>query len=208
MLNAEYWWKNLREPVLFADAVTAAVRSGCRRVVELGPQPALLRMAADCAVGVGETVEVLPTLQRGVSSKRALMETLAHAWSQGLEPNWSAVYPGCCPHQSLPVHPWQRQTHWLEAPAVLVIYRGDPVVVEASFRIVEVLKGRPPKDGKVKSRVPLGGNCSIELLAAIDYLFFLNNDSNFVLLPDGSRPIYRWFSEHNVLLERLRALRK
>jgi malonyl CoA-acyl carrier protein transacylase len=126
MLNAEYWWKNLREPVLFADAVTAAVRSGCRRVVELGPQPALLRMAADCGVGVGETVEVLPTLQRGVSSKRALMETLAHAWCQGLEPNWSAVYPGCCPHQSLPVHPWQRQTHWLESPAVRA-YRTNPL---------------------------------------------------------------------------------
>jgi hypothetical protein len=82
------------------------------------------------------------------------------------------------------------------------------VIVEASFRIVEVLKGQTPKDGKVKSRVPLGGNCSIELLAAIDYLFFLNNDLNFVLMPDGSRPIYLWFSEHNVLLQRLRALPK
>ena len=80
------------------------------------------------------------------------------------------------------------------------------VIVEASFRIVEVLKGQPPKDWKVKSRVPLGGNRSIELSAAIDYLFFLNNDLNFVLPADGSRPIYLWFSEHNVLLQRLRGL--
>jgi hypothetical protein len=82
------------------------------------------------------------------------------------------------------------------------------VIVEASFRIVEVLKGQPPKDGKVKSFVPLGGNCSVTLVAATDYLFFLNNDLNFVAIFDGSRPIYLWHSEHKVLLERLRALSK
>jgi acyl transferase domain-containing protein/acyl carrier protein len=117
-LDARYWWKNLREPVLFADAVSAAVRTGHRFVVELGPQPTLLRMAADCAAEFGDTIDVLPTLQRGLSSRRALMETLGKAWSYGLEPNWSAIYPGPSPHEPLPHHPWQRQKYWLEAPAV------------------------------------------------------------------------------------------
>ena len=126
-LDAKYWWKNLREPVLFADAVSAAVRTGYRLVVELGPQPTLLRMAADCAAELGDTIDVLPTLQRGLSSRRALMETLGKAWCHGLEPNWSAVYPGPSPHEPLPHHPWQRKSHWLEAPAVRS-YRIQPLV--------------------------------------------------------------------------------
>ena len=125
-LDADYWWKNLREPVLFADAVSVAVRSGHRFVVELGPQPTLLRMAADCAAELGDTIDVLATLQRGLSSRRALMETLGKAWCHGLEPNWSAVYPGPSPHEPLPHHPWQRQRHWLEAPAVRA-YRTQPL---------------------------------------------------------------------------------
>jgi acyl transferase domain-containing protein/NAD(P)-dependent dehydrogenase (short-subunit alcohol dehydrogenase family)/acyl carrier protein len=125
-LDAEYWWRNLREPVLFSDAVSAAVRAGHRLVVELGPQPSLLRMAADCAAEFGESIAMLPTLQRGLSSRRALMEMLGKAWCHGLEPNWSAVYPGPSPHDPLPTHPWQRQRHWLEAPAVRA-YRTHPL---------------------------------------------------------------------------------
>ena len=53
-LDAEYWWKNLRAPVQFSDAVTEAVRAGHRFFVELGPQPTLLRMAAECAAELGE----------------------------------------------------------------------------------------------------------------------------------------------------------
>jgi acyl transferase domain-containing protein len=126
LVDANYWWKNLREPVLFADAVSAAVRSGYRFVVELGPQPTLLRMAAECVAEFGETIDVLPTLQRGLSSRRALMETLGKAWCHGLEPNWSALYPGPSPHEPLPDHPWQRQRYWLEAPAVRA-YRTQPL---------------------------------------------------------------------------------
>ena len=126
LLDAQYWWKNLREPVLFADAVSLALRSGHRFVVELGPQPSLLRMVAECAAELGETINMLPTLQRGVSSRRALLETLGQAWCHGVEPNWSAVYPGPSPHKPLPDHPFQRQTYWLEAPAVRA-YRTQPL---------------------------------------------------------------------------------
>jgi len=125
-LNADYWWRNLREPVLFGDAVTAALRSGHRLVIELGPQPALLRMAAECAASLDDTIAVLPTLQRGLSSRRALMETLGQAWCQGVELNWSAIYPGPSHHADLPHHPFQRQRYWLEDAAVHA-YRTQPL---------------------------------------------------------------------------------
>jgi hypothetical protein len=44
-------------------------------------------------------------------------------------------------------------------------------IVEATFRLVENLKGQPPPDGKVKSLVWSNGNCSVLLAAGLDYLF-------------------------------------
>jgi hypothetical protein len=87
------------------------------------------------------------------------------------------------------------------------------VIVEASFRVIEVLKGPLPTDGKVKSFMPRNGNCSVLLLPATDYLFFLNNDLNFVEISDGSRPIFLEgaeivVSETKILLQRLRAISK
>ena len=83
-------------------------------------------------------------------------------------------------------------------------------IVEATFRLVETLKGQPPPDGKVKSLVWSNGNCSVLLVAALDYLFFLHGDS-YALIGGGSRPIViegveSMTAETKSLLQRLRAL--
>lgn len=77
-------------------------------------------------------------------------------------------------------------------------------VVEATFRIVEILKGQPPGDGKVRSLRSEEANCTIPLLAAQDYLFFLSTDG-FVWGPSGSG-IVNPDGKDRDLLERLRKL--
>lgn len=83
-------------------------------------------------------------------------------------------------------------------------------IVEASFRLVETLKGQPPGDGKIKSLRWSNGNCSVLLVAGFDYLFFLHGDS-YVLVGLGSRPIIlegadSVTAETRNLLQSLRAL--
>ena len=83
-------------------------------------------------------------------------------------------------------------------------------LVEATFRVVETLKGKPPGDGKVKSLRWSNGNCSVLLVAGLDYLFLLYED-NYVLLGGGSRPVLlegaeSVTAETKSLLQRLRAL--
>ena len=58
-------------------------------------------------------------------------------------------------------------------------------VVEAKFEVKEVFKGEPPRSGIVRD-IPYGiGNCSLGLLAGVEYVFFPGeNDS--VLLLSGS----------------------
>ena len=40
-LGARYWWRNVREPVQFAQGAAALVACGARVFVEIGPQPVL-----------------------------------------------------------------------------------------------------------------------------------------------------------------------
>ena len=81
-------------------------------------------------------------------------------------------------------------------------------VVEATFQTIEVFKGQPPPDQRVRSPVFAPGNCSVPLLAGSDYLFFLYSaDANFVLmLPGGSTLI--WDVNGSATKEELGQLRK
>lgn len=81
-------------------------------------------------------------------------------------------------------------------------------IVEGDFRIIETLKGTPPSDGKVRDVVFGPGNCSLGLMAGLDYLFFVNDSQEFVSWPTGSRPFINIEgTEPKKLLENLRALK-
>jgi hypothetical protein len=82
-------------------------------------------------------------------------------------------------------------------------------IVEATIRPVETLKGRPPADGKVRT-LRWGNSCSLPLIAAEDYLFFLHGNS-YVLVPGGSRlislePVDIGTTKTQRVLQKLRAL--
>lgn len=85
--------------------------------------------------------------------------------------------------------------------------------VEATFRVVEVFKGQPPADGKI--RAPVGNYCTGPLLwAGSDHVFFLY-EGNFVRSLEESRPAFiRPHQERDDgrfgprLLEKLRKLSK
>jgi hypothetical protein len=84
--------------------------------------------------------------------------------------------------------------------------------IEATFQVVEVFKGQPPADAKI--RAPVGNYCSGPLLlAGSDHVFFLF-EGNFVRSFDEVRPAFilpTWGNEEHVgprLLEKLRQLSK
>jgi len=61
-------------------------------------------------------------------------------------------------------------------------------VVDGDFRVIEVLKGTPPANGKVTTFIPSPGNCAVMLMSGGDYIFFTQERYDLVLWPDGSRP--------------------
>ena len=61
----------------------------------------------------------------------------------------------------------------------------DDRLVYGTVKVVEMFKGQPPADGKIKSGVFSNGNCTIPIMAGNDYLIFLYDDS-LVDFPGGS----------------------
>ncbi|ADP81114.1 type I polyketide synthase [Pseudofrankia inefficax] len=118
-LSADYWYRNLRQPVRFADAVRALLTDGHTAFVEVSPHPVL-------TVGVSQTIEDEPdapatvvtgTLRRGEDGWRRLHTALAQLHVAGHSPDWPAVFGPDARRVALPTYPFQRRRFWLDAPA-------------------------------------------------------------------------------------------
>ncbi|WP_227651876.1 acyltransferase domain-containing protein, partial [Klebsiella pneumoniae] len=51
--GATYWWRNIREPVRFSEAVQEATRQGARVFIEVGPRAVLLSHIGDSVEPLG-----------------------------------------------------------------------------------------------------------------------------------------------------------
>ncbi|WP_438004842.1 SDR family NAD(P)-dependent oxidoreductase [Sorangium sp. So ce321] len=115
-LDASYWARNLREPVLLARALDSAVTAGHHIFLEVGPHPVLSANVQRCLSARRVDGVVAPTLRRGRDERRCLLESLGALYTRGCQVDWARMYPTggrCVP---LPGYPWQRKRYWLEAP--------------------------------------------------------------------------------------------
>uniref|UniRef100_UPI00356692A6 type I polyketide synthase n=1 Tax=Amycolatopsis kentuckyensis TaxID=218823 RepID=UPI00356692A6 len=119
-LDAGYWYRNLRQPVLFHETADVLAGRGHRFFVEVSPHPVLggaLQDTLDAAV-VG-------TLRRNEGGLRRFLLSAAQLWAHGHDVDWSPLHP----HRrtvSLPTYPFQRQHFWLEPATKPTDDNGDP----------------------------------------------------------------------------------
>nr|WP_281252616.1 thioester reductase domain-containing protein [Lentzea kentuckyensis] len=109
-LNAEYWYRNVRQTVLFESAVRTLVEHGHRKFIEISPHPVL-------TVAVEETVEgaaVSGTLHRDDGGVDRFVRALGEAFVRGVEVDWAGMFPGAR-KVKLPTYPFQRRRYWLDA---------------------------------------------------------------------------------------------
>ena len=93
-LGPSYWLRNLREPVLFAQAVEAALRDGCDRFVELGPHPVLAAGVEQTLARAGREGVVTGCGRRGEDERRVMREAAARLFASGQSVNWDALAGG------------------------------------------------------------------------------------------------------------------
>ncbi|MGW3567525.1 SDR family NAD(P)-dependent oxidoreductase, partial [Streptomyces sp. NPDC000941] len=119
-LDARYWYRNLRRPVRFAEAVRALGAAEYRTYVEVGPHPTLSLAIEDTAEADGAAATVVGSLRRGEDDAHRILTSLARAHIYGLPVAWDRHYRAVAPeasHVDLPTYAFQRRRYWLDAPA-------------------------------------------------------------------------------------------
>ncbi|WP_207390455.1 type I polyketide synthase [Rhodococcus sp. ABRD24] len=140
-LDARYWYRNLRETVHFAAAVTRLAESGYDAFVEVSPHPVVVQTVEETvenASGADDPV-IVGSLQRGHGDLATFLISLATAHTSGVDVRWEVAVDGARVH-SLPTYPFQRKRYWLQNSSVPT-RSGDSI-----YRVSWVPVSRPESD--------------------------------------------------------------
>ncbi|MGH3633734.1 MAG: SDR family NAD(P)-dependent oxidoreductase, partial [Mycobacterium sp.] len=114
-LDADYWYRNIRQTVEFDQAVRSACGQGYRTFIESSPHPALIAgiegTVTDCADGEAQPV-VIPTLGREDGGLTRFLSSAAQAFVSGVAVDWRAMMPGAG-FVELPTYAFERKRFWL-----------------------------------------------------------------------------------------------
>jgi phthiocerol/phenolphthiocerol synthesis type-I polyketide synthase C len=111
-LGADYWWRNIREPVRFEQAVNALIADGNNVYTEIGPHPVLRSYVNDGLNSADRKGSVLLTSSRGNDDPARIYDTASQIIASGAQVNWQSLFPWEGRHVTLPSYPWQREHFW------------------------------------------------------------------------------------------------
>lgn len=135
LLDAEYWWKNLRNEVLFQQAVKAAVADGTELFIEIGPRPILLSPVTSSIEESGVEARAIHSLAetddkagRDNIVKDPVQTIIARAIANGHIPPLPANRERRVDRRlPLPLYPWQHKSfHPEHTSEALDFYAGPP----------------------------------------------------------------------------------
>ena len=112
MDTPEYWVRQVREPVRFADAVEQLRSQGVTRFVEVGPGAALCALIAQAAADDDSEIVTAAPLH-GDLQEESLATALASLYVSGLSVQWKQWFAGTGARRvDLPTYPFQHQRYW------------------------------------------------------------------------------------------------
>ncbi|RPF40442.1 acyl transferase domain-containing protein [Streptomyces sp. Ag109_G2-6] len=125
VMDAAYWYRNLRETVRFEEAARALLHDGYSAFVESSPHPVLVQslheMFADVSSrdGAQEPVEgtAVGTLRRDQGGMARFLASAAELYVRGGDVDWAALTAAGSSDTwiDLPTYPFQRRRYWLDS---------------------------------------------------------------------------------------------
>jgi acyl transferase domain-containing protein len=113
--DADYWRRQARGAVRFADGLRTLHARGCTTFIEIGPHPVLSAL--------GRSVDAdrvhLPSLRRGSDDQRMMAEALARLYTLGAPVDWRGYSGRGVESRSrmpvdAPLYPFRRDRYWPE----------------------------------------------------------------------------------------------
>ena len=113
--DAAYWWRNIRQPVLFSDTIARMLELGHKTFLEVGPHPVLGGSLLECLNNAGADARVFSSLRRAQPGREAMLSSLGALCVAGYRANWEHIYPHAR-RARLPFYPWKLESSWTELP--------------------------------------------------------------------------------------------
>ncbi len=113
-LDADHWWRNIRNPVRFAEATASLIADGYRIFVEIGPNPILRSYLTGGLEDAQIDGRVLATLSRNDASVDPFPGIAARCYVAGYDWPSTARFEGPANPRGLPLYPWDRHRFWFD----------------------------------------------------------------------------------------------
>ncbi|XMN10908.1 type I polyketide synthase [Streptomyces griseobrunneus] len=147
-LDADYWCRNLREPVRFDRALERLRADGFGVFVEVSPHPVLQIALAQGTEADGAAV-VVGSLRRAHGGIEQVLRALAELHVQGVPIPWKRVFPASDTRRAdLPTYAFERRSYWLDEHDDAI-----PVVSSASWREDVMALPEPERPGSIVALV-------------------------------------------------------
>ena len=122
LLDASYWYKNIRQPVLFHDVIKKLSDKNIDCFLEVGPHPVLSGSVKSTLAEKNADVETLIaySLNRKQVEQDALLDNLGRIYCAGFDLNWQDLNAPCASKifTPFPQYPWEHKHFWCEPPAL------------------------------------------------------------------------------------------
>ena len=206
-MTADYWWRNVRQPVRFSAAIAGLVSQGHSCFIELGAHPALTVAISETLAQTAARGTVLYSLRRNEPELNTIFENLAALHLAGSPISWKRIFPVAGKEVPLPLFPWQRERHWNEpftSRAVRLDTPAHPFLTvkfdapTPAWNAWLDLNAKPwLKDHRIENHIVFPGACYVEAALAIGAVVFPSRqleieDAEFLRalhLPEGKDPI-------------------
>ncbi|OLF07339.1 hypothetical protein BLA60_27595 [Actinophytocola xinjiangensis] len=117
LMDAGYWFRNVREPVEFEAATRALLGAGHEVFVEVSPHPVLVMGVEETVAAVGhDTVVVTGTSRRDDGGLARFLLSAAELHTRGVPVDWSRLFATVTPRPvDLPTYPFEHRRYWPES---------------------------------------------------------------------------------------------
>ncbi len=107
--NGRYWFKNVRKPVLFGQAMQTAYAQGFRLFLEIGPAPILRSYINEASRNAPESCFVGATLRNKQDDAVEFAKAWKNAWQSGWNLERKKFFPQAYTRRALPLYPWNKE---------------------------------------------------------------------------------------------------